>query len=174
MNDRLQNESSPDHDISEIIVRKSIFFLFLKFIFIFAILSVLYFVLYRFFQILDLDHHSWILLALMRIIELFAGLYIFLDWHFAFYKITHDHIIYNEGVFLIKRHMFSVRNIESVSLRQGIIGRIFKFGDLKLTAPTMQESISLKMIHKPWKYLRVIHEMVPKLRSTNIFVKDQA
>ncbi len=110
-------------------------------------------------------NNSPLFLMGIRGIELFTLGYVILGWFFNFYKITGENIIYNTGVFRVRRDVYALRNIETVSLDQSFFGRLFKYGEIYLYAPTLNDTIVMKHIYKPWQYLKIINSLLPTIAS---------
>ena len=58
----------------------------------------------------------------------------------------------------------------SITLEQGLLGRIFNFGSLKLFDWALEENIHIYLIHSPLKYHHILETLVPEAdREKNVF-----
>jgi uncharacterized membrane protein YdbT with pleckstrin-like domain len=76
----------------------------------------------------------WILLAIPTIgLTLFVALYVYLQLRFTEQGVTNKRVILKKGVISRKTEEMKLTSIETVEIQQGIWGRIFGFGSVKVT-----------------------------------------
>lgn len=88
-------------------------------------------------------------------------IFVIIQWLNEYYEITTNEIVYRKGLIFKKevRHIFE--HIGSVKLEQGILGRIFNFGTLRLFNWTRENYTYMYLIHNPSKYMHILEELLP-------------
>lgn len=104
--------------------------------------------------------------------KLLIVLYLIVRWKTCYYLITPEKIIQHCGVFCRRQEACAIKNIESIILRQNLIGKLFHFGSLKLYAPTLNHRIFMTNIHNPRKRMRLIEKLTPKTQMQNLHKDD--
>jgi membrane protein YdbS with pleckstrin-like domain len=110
----------------------------------------------------DLD--SWFKLKVFlwfNLLEMLLLFYAVMRWHNHFYLVRPDKVFTSRGVFLRRQRFFALKNIESISVRQGVFGRIFNFGTLHLYAPTLNDRIHMFGISDPCRKEAIIERLLP-------------
>lgn len=86
----------------------------------------------------------------------------FLEWIRMIYIIRPNEIIEQKGIWHIKENVYSTDKIEGVTVDQGIIGRIFNYGTIKIVNPVLGEDLYLVDIPDPFTYADVIRQSKSK------------
>jgi hypothetical protein len=94
-------------------------------------------------------------------IKICAVIFVIVAWLNECYEITTKDIVYRKGLFFRKEERHILEHIGSVTLEQGIFGRIFNFGTLKLFNWTKEKYIYLYLIHNPMKYMQILEKLLP-------------
>lgn len=94
-------------------------------------------------------------------IKTFFTIFVIVAWLNEFYEIKPNEIILRKGLIFRKEKRFLLIHIGSVELQQGIFGRIFNFGTLKLFNWTSEKYEYLYLIHNPFKYQKVLEALLP-------------
>ncbi len=102
------------------------------------------------------------LLFILSMIQMVIIIFIVLHWFNSYYEIHADEVVERHGLISIRENTHSFRNFAAISITQGIIGRIFNFGNIKLYHPLLGHSITMKRISAPLKYERMLKEKLPK------------
>lgn len=108
----------------------------------------------------------------IRFFELILTFYFVVYWLKCEYRINPEKIEFTEGIFFQKENFYAIKNIESASLRQGIIGKIFNFGTLTLMAPTLKQNIQMRFIRSPHQIMRLIETLTPNTDLENVSEKE--
>ncbi len=151
------------------IIRESLFFPIVRLILIY----LLFWVLNLFgSSILDSVHlasgddvfHllSWetIFSALIGLVHFAVILFIIVTWYFQHYEIHHDHIAFRKGVFFVKRKMFPLQNVQEISYKQSLIGRIFDYGNVILYGPSTDTLLRLIRIPAVGRYTFLMRDII--------------
>lgn len=97
---------------------------------------------------------------------------VIIQWLNEYYEITTGEVIFKKGFFFKKEERHVFEHIGSVKLEQGILGRIFNFGTLKLFNWTKEKYVYLYLIHNPMKYQKILEELLPEVdKSEKVFRK---
>lgn len=111
----------------------------------------------------------------LNLAELAVLFYAVLRWHNHFYLVRPDKILTSRGVFLRRQRYFALKNIESITVRQGVFGKILGFGSLQLYAPTLNDRINMFGINNPCLKQAIIERLLPTVsksgrRSRDLFI----
>lgn len=76
-------------------------------------------------------------LGILTLIQVLLVLLITLQWKNHVYYLTDTYIQENRGILTLTEKIYDLKNIRDVSVRQGIFGRIWNYGDIIIesTAP---------------------------------------
>ncbi len=99
----------------------------------------------------------WVIHTALFIIELSIVLSVALQWATHDYYISEYNLISFSGIFKKGEHLYELDHIRAVELKQGVWGRIFRYGDIKLSlgARGFSQVLTLKNISNPKKYERI-------------------
>jgi len=120
---------------------------------------------------LQADYIGMILLFITSLIEMIAIIITVLKWFNLYYEIREEEIIERRGIISVKENTHSFRNFAAISITQGIIGRIFNFGNIRLFNPALEHSLTLKNIKNPLRYKEILTQKLPKNESLIIMQK---
>lgn len=96
---------------------------------------------------------SLIFMAVLFIILIFFAL---LSWKNEIYEFTSIDVIHQWGLISIKKRVLSLRQVEIIRTKKGLIGRIFDYGTITLKAPVLAKSMTLNFVPHPHRYLKII------------------
>ncbi len=95
-------------------------------------------------------HEDWsfaflIFLGCLTILQGVLILLITLGWKNHVYYISDTYLQENRGIFTLTEKNYDLKNVRDISLRQGVFGRLFNYGDIIIesTAPDFHEVISI-------------------------------
>jgi membrane protein YdbS with pleckstrin-like domain len=114
------------------------------------------------------DFYGISLLFILSMIEMIVIIVTVLRWYNSQWEINKDDIIQKKGLISIQESVDSFRNFTGVTVHQGIFGRIFNYGTIKLFNPALDHSITIKNVSSPTKYKNLIAERLPKSDMTLI------
>lgn len=99
----------------------------------------------------DWNLSFFLFLLILMICQTFLILFIVLQWKNHVFYITETYIQETKGVFIHSEKMYDLKNVRNISIRQGILGRMFHFGDLIIesTAPNFEEVIIMMGVPNP-------------------------
>jgi uncharacterized membrane protein YdbT with pleckstrin-like domain len=100
-------------------------------------------------------------------LNLIFVLWLFISWVNTYYIISKEGMSKTKGVFFRKTRTFDISSIASVKVRQGIIGRILKYGDVILENPLTKKDLVIERINEPYLQASLIEKQRLKEISTN-------
>jgi membrane protein YdbS with pleckstrin-like domain len=114
------------------------------------------------------DWYGISLLFILSMIEMVVIIIMVIRWFNYYCEIRNDDIILKKGIISIQESVNSFRNFTAVTVHQGIFGRIFNYGTIKLSNPALDHSITIKNVSSPTKYKNIISERLPRNDMTLI------
>ena len=87
---------------------------------------------------------------------------IIIQWLEEYYEITPTEVVHKRVLIFKKEDRYSLEHIRSIGLSQGILGRIFNYGNLTLHDWLKDKYIYLYLIHSPKKYYQVLLSLLPE------------
>jgi uncharacterized membrane protein YdbT with pleckstrin-like domain len=101
----------------------------------------------------------WIILGFLTLgITWFVALYEFLRLKFLEQGITNKRVILKQGIISRKTEEMKIKSIETIEIDQGIWGRIFGFGTVKVTGRGISD-VTFKSIDDPIAVKREIESI---------------
>jgi uncharacterized membrane protein YdbT with pleckstrin-like domain len=88
-------------------------------------------------------------------------LLIVLSWVYNYYIIELKNIIIRKGIIFSKEERFNMEQLQSVSVRQGLFGKIFNYGTIELHNPEMDKKVFLRSIPDPYQEAAFIEKFYP-------------
>ncbi len=112
------------------------------------------------------------LFIILVVLKTITTIFVIIQWLNEYYEITTKDIVYRKGLILKKEERYLLQHIGSITLEQGLFGRIFNFGTLKLFNWTKEKYIYLYLIHNPMKYLHIMEELLPEADKSKIALRE--
>lgn len=92
------------------------------------------------------------------LLNLFASIWIFIEWTNHYYILTEEGISKTHGVLYRKTRTFDMASIASVKVRQGLLGRLFHYGHIVLENPLTKKDLVLRSIENPYEQASLIEQ----------------
>jgi membrane protein YdbS with pleckstrin-like domain len=105
-------------------------------------------------------------------IETVLVFYIFFRWHKEYLKVERNRIIERWGIIWRKERMILLKDIRSIDYRQGLLGRLVKYGTIKLKLKIKDKDIVLKYIPDPEKVRKTILDYKEIINGEDIASKE--
>lgn len=166
--------------VSHITIRQSISILLLKLILL-EIIAAVIFIIFRTtllssqiantFPYVDLYASRFFLLGV--VIKSILTIYVVLRWINEYYEIFPNLVTHKRGLIWIKKEQFSLEDIQSVKIEQGLIGKILNFGTLSLFDWKLKKHGFLYSIHNPMKYVKVIETLLPGIDEEKNIIREK-
>lgn len=119
----------------------------------------------KFINTITYDSASFVIFILLQLI---FTVFILLEWSSEAYIIHPNKLEHKTGIFSKKTRSYSLRDIRSASIVEGVIGKLFNYGSITLHSPTLDENIVLYNIMSPSLALQVIEKNSSLLNNTQI------
>lgn len=90
--------------------------------------------------------------------SIYLVLSIVLKWVSIVYFVTDKYIMQREGVLSTKEKIYDLKNIKSVTVQQGLIGKLFHYGDIQISSHGLggkTENIYISDVSNPEKYKEI-------------------
>ena len=85
--------------------------------------------------------------------------YIFFSWYKEYYEIKQGKVIYSKGIVFRTKTVVPIKNISSVSYRQGPLGKLTKYGDVELKERTSDKNFVMGHIPEPQEYVELLIQL---------------
>lgn len=153
-----------------IVIRKSVSLFILRIIFIELIFEVVYLTwrgLLHFLP-LSLEHIVTLnavsilfFLILITIIQNIFLVFITLKWVNDFYEIRSDEIAHITGILSKTEKAYPYRDIQAVTIHQGVLGRLLNYGSVHLYIPTLGYDLNFNEVSSPAKFVDLVKSVNP-------------
>lgn len=85
---------------------------------------------------------------------------LFIRWSMTNYEIRPGELISRSGLLMRKMDIHSLKNMQTVYTRQGILGRMFRYGTVRLYNPMSKEELLLEDISDPERYAESLRQVL--------------
>lgn len=154
--------------VRHIIIRKAPILLLARLIIVLLVFSVFHLLLT--FIIVEVDGSTFgrILSAtqlLLFVITILWMTYLIFMWRNEYYKVEKKGIVHRKGVLYRRERSYSCSNVESITLRQDLIGKIFRYGTIVLYDPALKKKIYLRNITRPVRSVAVLKDVYLHIKT---------
>jgi uncharacterized membrane protein YdbT with pleckstrin-like domain len=101
----------------------------------------------------------------ISLIQTVLLVYISLKWVNEYYEIRKEDIAQVTGILSKTEKSYPYRDIQSVTIHQGILGRLFNYGSVHLYIPTLGYDLSFNEVTKPGEFVDQIKKANPNIKS---------
>lgn len=98
---------------------------------------------------------------LFGLAQLGVFIYFWLQWSFDTYTLGKNNLIHKRGIVFRREDEYPYNNIQSITVRQGPIGRGFHFGEVTLYIPTLGKALVFSEIPHPHHFVERIKQAMP-------------
>lgn len=81
-----------------------------------------------------------------------------ISWHLQIVEVQGNILAIKSGFWFREKKSFSMEYIQEIKVKQTLIGKYLKYGDLVITAPTIDESIIIKDLDNVKRLSRVLND----------------
>lgn len=106
--------------------------------------------------------------------ELTLGTWIVLSWANEEWEIKEGIIFHRRGIFHMREDAYSLKQIGSTTLNQGLLGKLFNYGTIRIFSPLLKQDYYLMNIHNPREIVKTLENEVAGINqnlSSNILFK---
>lgn len=108
-------------------------------------------------QLFSIQFLLWTSFFVFKLVALFG---VILRWANTSYEITKNGIKKRTGIIAPDEKTYQCNNIESVTLRQNILGKIANFGTIEIFSPLLNKRIFLTNVPHPKVCIKAIQQMI--------------
>lgn len=148
-------------------IRESIFFLVLRLIVIEVITLGVFILLQFFFVETTLGQASpqfnLPIFICIFTLKMFIVFWVLLEWVNNYYEITPKEVIHKRGFLFKTESRDTLEHLGTLVLQQGLLGRIFNYGNIRLNNWMHNRTVTLYLIHNPRKYHHVLQSLLTKV-----------
>lgn len=162
-------------------VRQSIFLLLLKLIIV-EVIAVTVVIVFHTAMFVIKDYQSattpiipfnvYVFMCLAVLKMLLTG-YIILGWYDEYYEISATMVGHKKGFFVKRHEQVKLEHLTSVKLEQGLLGRLFNCGTIRVHDWFRNKDYYLYQIHNPKKYERVLVRLMPTADHSSKTIRDR-
>lgn len=155
-----------------IITRQSPMILLLKVIFCVCIFNTIYlgFVLFlplpEIIQLTTLNEEVAVFLIIF-LIEMITFCVLIIFWYSRFVVVDDHFLLYKKGLILTKEARYKLDTINHMGIEQGLIGKIFRHGDVRISHSSNEE-VMLRSIPYPEQLIFLIEAKVQALQTQEV------
>jgi uncharacterized membrane protein YdbT with pleckstrin-like domain len=168
MNDKNKREIRP------IIIRKSIAMFVIRVILLELVFEVMYltwrglihFLPFSVETVITLNSISLIFfLILVTVIQNTVLIYIALIWSNDYYEFRANDIAHFKGVLTKSKQSYQYQDIQSISIQQSILGRLFNYGNITLLIPTIGHDVHFNEVTDPKSFVELLKSIKPDVQG---------
>lgn len=98
--------------------------------------------------------------AIITVAELTLGVWLVLSWANEEWEIKEGVIYHRRGIFHMKEDAYSLKQIGSTTLHQGLLGRLFNYGTIRIFSPLLKQDYYLMNIQNPREIVKMLEDEV--------------
>jgi hypothetical protein len=155
--------------ITHVTIRQSIFFLVMKLITLEALaaLGVIVFHALLFSASVRTNINGELILfnvplfVILVIAKTSLMIFIIIQWLDEYYEITTKEVIHRKGLIFKKEERHKLDHLGLLKIEQGLLGRIFNYGTLRLYNWALDKDVFLYLIHNPKKHHHILQSLLP-------------
>lgn len=102
------------------------------------------------------------------LIEALTMYLLLLQWSFSYYELTDTDVTKRSGILKRQQETFSLRNTQSVHIKQGTLGTLWNYGTLELHNPLTKQDVVLRDIADARKYADIISSLINLSHQTTV------
>jgi membrane protein YdbS with pleckstrin-like domain len=105
-------------------------------------------------------------------LKISTSIWVIMQWLSEYYEIHPQEIVHRRGVFMQHREVFNVRDVKSMTIKQNLLGRMFRFGTVILFNPALDQKIAIHDVTNPHKHLEMIAQFIPGIEEHSVFMRS--
>jgi len=88
-------------------------------------------------------------------------IFVLIQWLNEYYEITPKEIVHKSGLIFRKEQYYKMEHLGSVRMEQGVLGRLFNYGNLRIYNWALEKDFLMYLIHNPHKYHLILDTLLP-------------
>ncbi len=110
--------------------------------------------------------------ATIVVVQTIFSLILLLRWVFDFYEVRHGELYHHSGILWRREEHWPLRNVEAITSSQSLMGRIFRYGTLRIQSPIFRKDFSLPEISDVERKVPLIQSAIVKEGSQLLPLAD--
>ncbi len=102
------------------------------------------------------------LLAIYSILSILLAIVILWQWAFEWFEVREGLMVHHKGIIFRRTTGTSLQHLEEISVREGLFGRILKYGTLVLHNPMLKQQVTLHDVLDPLVQARALRSAIGK------------
>lgn len=119
--------------------------------------------------VLDLNEAGPMLLSysalyhlVLIVLQLVTIIYLFVKWYISYYVVSDTHLTKKTGLLVKRDKVVNYGNVRVVNYKQGVLGRIFNYGDIVFEMVGGGDDLIVKGIESPSSIVEIIQKSIKK------------
>jgi membrane protein YdbS with pleckstrin-like domain len=104
-------------------------------------------------------------LILITLVQNIFLIYITLRWINDYYEIRTDEIAHITGILSKTEKAYPYRDIQSITIHQGFLGRLFHYGSVHLYIPTLGHDLHFTEVSDPARFVDLVKRANPQIEG---------
>ncbi|HRN95846.1 MAG TPA: PH domain-containing protein [Candidatus Levybacteria bacterium] len=109
---------------------------------------------------------------LITLVKMSVVIFVIIQWLNEYYEITPKEVIHKSGLIYKKEDRHTLNHLGSIEIQQGIFGRIFNYGTLRLFNWALERNVELYLIHNPMKYHKILQSLLPEVDTAKNILRE--
>lgn len=97
----------------------------------------------------------------LLLIQLAVAVFLTVAWYVETYELHGDEVAHKKGILFRREYLYPYNNIQTITLNQGPLGRIFHFGTVSLFIPTLGRDLDFTEVPHPHHFTQRIKYSLP-------------
>lgn len=179
--DKIMNKKSTE--IRPILIRKSIALLAIRVIFLELLFEILYLTWRSLIHFIPLSVETMvtpnivsiiIFILLITIIQNIILIYIILSWSNNYYEFQENEIAHYSGILTKTKKSYLYQDIQSITVKKSILGRLFNYGSITLFIPTQIKDIYFNEVPDPKSFARLFKSDKSNIQGSRYILDGRA
>lgn len=155
-------------------IRESILFLMLKLLILESLIATSFFfftVILDFFELNGQDTLTNVfsvegfLMFLLVILQIGLTIVVILKWIYNYYEISMHMVVRYTGFIFKHQQVLYLKDVNEVTLHQGVLGRLFNYGTLELLTHIATGVFYIRRVSYPKKNLNLIKDILAEVKG---------
>lgn len=100
-------------------------------------------------------------------------LFVVVQWLNEYYEITPKELIHRKGLIFRSEQRYKLEHLGSLKIEQGILGRLFNYGNLRLYNWALEKDFLMYLIHNPNKHKHILETLIPSADEEKEVLREQ-
>lgn len=176
----------PDKNLREIrpiIIRKSIALLAIRIILLELLFEIIYLTWRSLIHFIPVSIETMVTLnmvsliifiVLVTIIQNVILIYIILSWSNYYYEFQENEIAHYSGILTKTKKSYRYQDIQSVTVKKSILGRLFNYGSITLFIPTQIKDIHFNEVSDPKSFAKLFKSSKSSIQGSRYILDGRA